>query len=103
MSCRKLFPNIQNIADILLLLQVNVQLIAGRPGTVIDTKLILQYALKAIAHGIILAHNHPRGNLNPSEADLRITERIKNACETVEISLIDHLVISSTEEYQSIL
>lgn len=75
----------------------------GTTGTVIDTKLILQYALKANAHGIILAHNHPSGNLNPSEADLNITERIKNACEAVEISLIDHLVISSTEEYQSIL
>jgi len=57
-------------------------------------KLILQYALKANAHGIILAHNHPCGNLNPSEADLKITERIKLACETVEISLIDHLIIS---------
>lgn len=75
----------------------------GTTGTVIDTKLIIQYALKTNAHGIILAHNHPSGNLNPSEADLNITERIKNACEAVEISLIDHLVISSTEEYQSIL
>jgi DNA repair protein RadC len=69
----------------------------GTTGTVIDTKLILQYALKANAHGIILAHNHPSGNMNPSEADLKITERIKIACEAVEISLIDHLVISSTE------
>ena len=75
----------------------------GTTGTVIDTKLILQYALKANAHGIILAHNHPSGNLNPSEADLKITERIKIACEAVEINLLDHLVISSTKEYQSIL
>ena len=75
----------------------------GTTGTVIDTKLILQYALKANAHGIILAHNHPSGNLNPSEADLKITDRIKLACEAVEICLIDHLIISSTEEYQSIL
>ncbi|MCK5134277.1 MAG: JAB domain-containing protein [Bacteroidales bacterium] len=46
----------------------------GTSGTVIDTKLILQYALKANAHGIILAHNHPSGNLNPSDADLNLLQ-----------------------------
>lgn len=74
----------------------------GTSGTVIDTKLILQYALKANAHGIILAHNHPSGNLKPSEADLKITERIKKACEVVELNLLDHLIITPDGGWNSI-
>jgi len=73
----------------------------GTTGTVIDIKLIMQYALKANAHGIILAHNHPSGNLNPSEADNKITDRIEKACKTLEIHLLDHLIISPGKEYQS--
>lgn len=73
----------------------------GTTGTVIDIKLIMQYALKANSHGIILAHNHPSGNLNPSEADRKITDRIEKACKTLEIHLLDHLIISPGEEYRS--
>ena len=75
----------------------------GTTGTIIDIKLIMQYALKANAHGIILAHNHPSGNLNASEADSKITERIKKACKTLEIHLLDHLIISPCNEYRSML
>jgi DNA repair protein RadC len=50
---------------------------------------MMQYALNANAHGIILAHNHPRGNLDPSEADKIITKRIEKACSTLEIQLLD--------------
>lgn len=75
----------------------------GTTGTVIDIKLMMQYALKANAHGIILAHNHPSGNLNPSEADSKITERIDKACKTLEIHLLDHLIVSPGNEYQSML
>lgn len=74
----------------------------GTTGTVIDIKLMMQYALKANAHGIILAHNHPSGNLNPSEADSKITERIDKACKTLEIHLLDHLIISPGKEFRSI-
>ena len=75
----------------------------GTTGTVIDIKLMMQYALKANAHSIILAHNHPSGNLNPSDADNKITERIDKACKTLEIHLLDHLIISPCNEYRSML
>jgi DNA repair protein RadC len=62
----------------------------------------MQYALKSNAHGIILAHNHPSGNLKPSDADNKITERIEKACKTLEIQLLDHLVISPGKEFRPI-
>jgi DNA repair protein RadC len=74
----------------------------GTIGTIIDIKLIMQYALKSNAHGIILAHNHPSGNLKPSDADIKITERIEKACKTLEIQLLDHLVISPGKEFRPI-
>src|SRR5450759_3390254 len=49
----------------------------GLSGTVTDVRLIYQYAIKGNASGIIVAHNHPSGNQNPSESDLKITQKIK--------------------------
>ena len=66
----------------------------GGSGTVIDQKVIFQYALKANAHQIILAHNHPSGNLNPSDTDKSITRKIKGGAELLNIILLDHLIIS---------
>lgn len=74
----------------------------GTTGTIIDIRLMMQYALKGNAHGIILAHNHPSGNLNPSEADRKITDRIEKACKTLDIHLLDHLIISPGMEYRSL-
>ena len=73
----------------------------GTTGTIIDVKLIMQYALKANAHRIILAHNHPSGNLNPSEADSKVTELIRKACKIFDMKLLDHLIISPGETYRS--
>lgn len=73
----------------------------GTTGTIIDVKLIMQYALKANAHRIILAHNHPSGNLNPSEADSKVTELIRKACKILDMKLLDHLIISPGETYRS--
>lgn len=70
-------------------------------GSIIDIKVLLQYAIKANASSIIVAHNHPSGNPEPSDADRKITDRIKRACELVEISLLDHLIILPAEEYLS--
>ena len=75
----------------------------GTTGTVIDIKVILQYALKANAHSIILAHNHPSGNLNPSETDIKITDRVKEACKLVELTLYDHLIITPEGKWNSII
>lgn len=66
----------------------------GISGTVIDNKLILSTALKCLASSILIAHNHPSQSLQPSNADTRITEKLKNACTIMEINLIDHLIIT---------
>ncbi|MCY1720163.1 JAB domain-containing protein [Prolixibacteraceae bacterium Z1-6] len=72
----------------------------GQSGTVVDVKVILQAALKANASSIICLHNHPSGTLKASEADIRITEKIKKASTLLDISLLDHLIITS-ESYLS--
>jgi len=72
----------------------------GLSGTVTDVRSILQYALKANACGIILCHNHPSGNMEASDADLKITHKVKEAAALHEINILDHLIIS-TEGYYS--
>lgn len=71
----------------------------GISGTVVDIRIILSIALKCNASGIILIHNHPSGNLTPSEADRLITRKLKNACELIDQTLIDHLIISKYDFY----
>ncbi len=66
----------------------------GITGCIVDIKLVLSVALKALTSHVILVHNHPSGNLKPSEADKRITNKLFKACEIVEINLLDHLIIS---------
>jgi len=72
----------------------------GVSGTVADPKIIFVAALKANASGIILAHNHPSGNLKPSEADLKLTNKLKQAGQLLEISVLDHIILTS-EHYCS--
>ena len=74
----------------------------GMNGSVIDTRVILQYAIKANATAVILAHNHPSGNLNASDADITITNKIREALKLVEIQLLDHIIINKDEEYSNI-
>jgi len=66
----------------------------GLSGTVTDVRVIYQVAIKTNTSGIILAHNHPSGNLQPSEADLKITKKIKEAGTFLDISVLDHLILS---------
>ena len=66
----------------------------GFAGTVADPKVIFGAALKAAASSIILAHNHPSGKLMASDADLQITKRIKEAGKTLEIQVLDHIIIT---------
>ena len=73
----------------------------GISGTVTDVRIILQAAIKSCASGIIVAHNHPSGNLNPSESDARITQKIKEAGNIMDIQLLDHLIIASENNYYS--
>lgn len=73
----------------------------GITGTMVDIRLILSVALKEAATGIILAHNHPSGNLQPSSADRDLTAKIKDACKYFDISLLDHLIIAPDRKYYS--
>ena len=67
----------------------------GVSGTVVDTKLILQAALKTNASGIIMCHNHPSGTLEASDADIKITRKVKSACSFLDLSMLDHLILTS--------
>ena len=62
---------------------------------------IFQYALKANAAQIILAHNYPSGNLKPSEADLSITKKIKEGAKHLDITVLDHIILTGDERYYS--
>lgn len=65
----------------------------GVSGTVVDARLILKPAIELLASGIILCHNHPSGQLNPSEQDISLTKKIKESARLMDISLLDHLII----------
>lgn len=71
----------------------------GMVETVMDVKIILQTALKAHASGIILSHNHPSGNLHPSETDKRITSKIMEACKLLDLNLLDHIIVTEESYY----
>ena len=66
----------------------------GLTSCIVDVRIILSIALKTLATGIILFHNHPSGNLKPSKADLDIIKKLKNSCDLLDISLLDHLIIT---------
>jgi DNA repair protein RadC len=71
----------------------------GMFGTVIDVRLIIKYALDTLASGVILIHNHPSGNLNPSEADISITRKANESLKIMDLKLFDHIIISSNYYY----
>ena len=71
----------------------------GITGTVVDIRMIFKLAFEHNATGIILAHNHPSGNYTPSDADFKVTNKIKTASKNLEISLIDHVIIAQNKYY----
>lgn len=71
----------------------------GITGTVADPRIILKLALLHGATGIILSHNHPSGNLQPSQADDQVTRNIQKAAELMDIKLLDHLIVSDDGYY----
>lgn len=66
----------------------------GITGTLVDVRLALKIALEVGATGIILAHNHPSGTLNPSKADRELTRKLKIASESLDIKVLDHIIIT---------
>jgi DNA repair protein RadC len=71
----------------------------GISGTVTDVRMVMKKAIESLASGIIVCHNHPSGNLNPSESDTRITQKIKEAGNIMDIQLLDHLIVSEKDYY----
>lgn len=69
----------------------------GVSGTISDIRLIMQSAILSNASGIILGHNHPSGNKYPSEADRAITDKLKEAANLFNISLLDHVIITEDD------
>lgn len=67
----------------------------GVSGTVVDAKIVFREALDILASSIILAHNHPSGNLKPSQADLDLTKKLKLAGKSLDIAVLDHLIITN--------
>lgn len=79
---------------------VNLISSGGITGTVVDIRLILGIALKALACSIMVAHTHPSGNLQPSKIDELLTVKLREAARIMDIVLLDHLILS-TESYYS--
>jgi DNA repair protein RadC len=71
----------------------------GISGCIVDARLIMQSVILSNATRIVIAHNHPSGGLIPSVQDSFITKRVKQACELMDIELIDHLIITPYNYY----
>jgi DNA repair protein RadC len=68
----------------------------GVSGTLVDPKLIFKHALDHLASALILVHNHPSGQLKPSEADIRLTRKLVTAGKLMEIPVLDHLIFTNS-------
>ncbi|GAA5091495.1 JAB domain-containing protein [Chryseobacterium ginsengisoli] len=90
----------QEEVKVILLNQSNLVLgvyslsIGGMTACLVDVRLVLSVALKCLATGIILVHNHPSGNIKPSSSDLSIVQKLKECCKLLEIALLDNLIIT---------
>ena len=71
----------------------------GITGCVVDPRIIFATALKSRAAGIIMAHNHPSGNLKPSHADLQVTKKMTEAGRILDIPILDHLIVTREGYY----
>jgi DNA repair protein RadC len=97
---------VQEVFSILLLdrsnkvLGINIVSMGGINQTLVDTKLVFSVALKALASSIILCHNHPSGNVRPSTADIQLTEKLRQAGQLLDISVLDHLILTA-DSYKS--
>lgn len=71
----------------------------GIAGTVCDPKLVFSVALKSLASGIILSHNHPSGIPEPSQMDIQLTKRLKEAGKLLEITILDHIIVCEDKHF----
>lgn len=89
-----------------LYLKQNLQLIkdetvcvGGLTSTLVDVRLVMRHALENLAVSMILVHNHPSGNPKPSEADKRLTSRIKEAAAMLDIKVADHIIVAGRDRF----
>jgi DNA repair protein RadC len=75
----------------------------GMAGCFVDVKLVFASTLLSCAHKLILAHNHPSGNLQPSELDINMTRRIKEAGRVLDIQVLDHIIVTLDGYYIHLL
>ena len=80
-----------------------VSLGAGHGTAVVDAGEVFREALKAGAEAVIVAHNHPSGDITPSTADLLATERLRESADIAGVRLVDHLVLGNADSFTSIL
>ncbi len=73
----------------------------GLTGTVADIRIILSIGLKTLATSIVIAHNHPSGTLKPSPNDIQLTQKFSEAAKTMDIKLLDHLIITPDNKFFS--
>ena len=78
---------------------VHLMAMGSDTQVVMPLKLIARQALMDVACGVILVHNHPSGNVRPSSADIKETERLKKALDVLDISLMDHVIVSDGKYY----
>lgn len=69
----------------------------GISGTVVDNRIILKMAIEHLASSIILSHNHPSGQLQASQQDIQITQKLKEACKLVDIAVLDHIIVADNQ------
>jgi DNA repair protein RadC len=71
----------------------------GVTSTVVDAKLVFRPAIEMLASGVILCHNHPSGNLNPSNDDIELTRKLVQAGDALDIRVVDHLIVADSDYY----
>lgn len=71
----------------------------GTTGTVMDVKIIIKQALDKLTQAIIIAHNHPSGNRKPSNSDIQVTNKIKEAAAFFDINLLDHIIVANNDYF----
>ena len=80
-------------------LDVNMLFTGGTNSCVIDPKMVFRYLVEKGASGFVVAHNHPSGNLNPSQADIQITRKLKEGSKLFDMSMLDHIIVAGDSYY----
>lgn len=71
----------------------------GLDATIVDKRLICKVAIDALASGVILIHNHPSGEVNPSSADIKMTREVRDCLKMFDVTLVDHIILSEGKYY----